>query len=215
MIKAIIFDVDGTLVDSNEIAVKCIQKSAKELNLKIPDRNKIHSFWGRSLKYMVNNLWKNYDHHKFRRYYFNCLEKHKIKQIPGAKAVIKKLKKEYVLGIVSGKARLTMLRQFKYMGIDKNDFKFLLSADDTKFHKPDPKVFAKGVRKLKGINKKEILYVGDFIMDYLAAKIEGFQFVAVLSGFGKRKEFLENGLKNKNILKSIKDLPKWLDKNYV
>ena len=73
-------------------------------------------------------------------------------------------------------------------------------------------MFSKALKKFN-FKKNEILYVGDSIYDYLAAKRAGLKFVAVLTGFHKKNDFNKLGLKNKNILKSIKYLPKWLNKN--
>jgi len=211
MIKAIIFDSDDTIVDFSSIAAGCIQKAASNLKLKVPKRQEINKLWGRSIEYIIDNLWGREHIHEFRKEYFKMASRYKFKEIKGAKATINLLKKKYKLGVISAKPRPLMIKNFKDINLDTKIFKFMLSADDTRFHKPDPRVFEGVLAKLK-IKSHEVLYVGDMLVDCEASRKAGFNFAAVLTGFYKKKDFIKMGLEKENILNSIKELPKLVEK---
>ncbi len=212
MIKAIILDSDNTLIDFSRIAALCIQKTASRIGLRVPNIEKINKLWGRSIEFIIETLWGKSYIKKFRKEYLKIVLKYKFKEIKGAKKTIEKLRKKYEIAIISAKPKPLMSKNFKDTKINTKIFKFMLSGDDTKFHKPDPRVFNGALKKLK-VNKNEVLYVGDALVDYMAAKKTGFNFVAVLTGNYKRKDFLKFGLKKENILKSVRELPNWTDKN--
>ncbi|MBI4154620.1 HAD-IA family hydrolase [Candidatus Woesearchaeota archaeon] len=211
MIKAIIFDSDDTLIDFSKTAAPCIQKTAAKLKLKVPESDKINKLWGRSLRFIVSYFWGDVYYKKFRREYFKIIFKYKFKEINGAKKVLIRLKRKYKLGVISAKPRPLMIKNFKDTKIDIEMFKFMLSADDTRFHKPDARVFSKVIKNLR-VKRNEILYVGDALIDFKAADKAGFNFVAVLTGYYKQKDFVQAGLKRQNIIKSVRELPKWVDR---
>ncbi len=215
MIRAIIFDSDDTLIDFSGKAVKCIQETAIKLNLKPYNKNDINKLWGRSLKYIVKELYGKKYYRKFKKIYFRIINKIKFKELKGARIVIKLLKNNYFLGVLSAKPSQIMFKNFKDAGFHIKDFKFAFSADDTKFHKPSPRVFDKAkkiLRKYK-ISNNEVIYVGDALIDYLAAKSAGLKFIAVTQGYYKKNDFIKIGLKKENILNSIRLLPYWLSEH--
>ncbi|UCC94486.1 MAG: HAD hydrolase-like protein, partial [Candidatus Omnitrophota bacterium] len=62
--------------------------------------------------------------------------------------------------------------------------------------------------------KEEIIYVGDDMRDLQAASGAGLGgFVGVLTGAATRKKFIAAGLSKKNIIKSIRKLPHWLERS--
>lgn len=212
MIKAIILDADDTLISFSKIATPVMQKIASKLKLKVPKKEEIDRMWGRSLEFMINDFWGKEYSNKFRREYLKLLSEYKFKEINGANKVLNELSKNYGLGIISAKPKFNMIKHFKDAKIDTKIFKFMFSGDDTKYHKPDPRVFNQPIKQLK-LDKEEILYVGDTIVDCVAARFAGLHFVAVLTGHYKKSEFIEVGLEKQNILSSIRDLPMWIKKN--
>jgi HAD superfamily hydrolase (TIGR01662 family) len=215
MIKAIIFDSDDTLIQFSKVAAPCLQKAAKELGLRIPNKKEINKLWSRQWEYLSKKLWPEADNKKLREAAFKYYKKNenKFKEVKGAIKTLNFLRKKYILSVVSAKSGRGLERQFKLAKIPIKNFKFMHSAEDTKFHKPNPRVFDKAIKNFKNLKRNEILYVGDTLLDYKAAKGAKFEFVAVLTGYYKKKDFLKSGLKKENILKSVKYLPKWLEKN--
>ncbi len=212
MIKAIIFDVDNTLIDAGEISTKAYIETAKQLNLKHIQVKNIKKLYGIPSHIIIKKLWPKADIKKFQQIKHKKILSKKVKQIPGAKNIIGQLYGKYKLGLLSSKTRALMYPHLKQISLSTRFFKFIHSADDVKFHKPNPKVFSKAVKKLK-LKNVEILYVGDSIYDFIAAKKAKLNFAAVLTGHHRKKDFQKLGLKKENILNSINDLPRWLDKN--
>ena len=78
------------------------------------------------------------------------------------------------------------------------------------FQKPDPRAFDVLKPHLGEFNREEVLYVGDHLGDMQAAHGAGLKFVAVLTGYFTRKEFLAQGLGGENIIEDVSKLPEWL-----
>lgn len=212
MIKAILFDSDDTLIRYSTIGTRCVQQSAKILKLRIPRKDEIDSIYGRSFRYVVNKLWGDRYYKNVYNIYKKLVLKYKLKEVSGAKKTVNWAYKHYKIGVVSAKIRDIMIKNFKDAGFNTKKFKIMLSAEDTRYHKPDPRVFSKAIKKLK-VKRNQILYVGDTISDFMAAKRAGFSFVGVTTGYFKNKDFTRVGLKKQNILKSIRYLPFWIKKN--
>ena len=212
IIKAIILDIDDTIIDYSKIVSHCYQQTAIELGLKKVSRERISKYFGTPHSLMLNDLWNYKDEKKFERILFKKINSKIVKPFPGAIDVIKKLYKKYVLALLSSKNKKIMYPQLKQINLSTKYFKFVYSNQDTKYSKPDPRVFSKPLKILK-LKSSEILYVGDSKFDCIAAKKAKLNFVAVLTGHYSKKEFRKYKVKNDNILKSLRDLPKWLDKN--
>jgi len=212
MIKAIIFDVDNTLIETGEISTRAYIETAKLLNLRKIKAKNIRKLYGIPSHIIIKKLWPKTSVKKFQEIKHKKILSEKVKQIPGAKEVVVQLNKKYKLGLLSSKTRVLMYPHLKQINLSEKFFKFIYSSDDVKHHKPDPRVFSQAIKKLK-LKKNEILYVGDSIYDCIAARKAGLNFVAVLTGIYRKKDFRKLRIKSDNILKSIKLLPIWLEKN--
>ena len=132
----------------------------------------------------------------------------------GARRTINILSKSYPLSIVTNRERMSFEQIINGLEIDRSKFKFIQSCSDTKFHKPDPRVFERYWETLdrQKISPNQILYVGDHLVDHQAANAAGFQFIGVLSGKAtNRQDFLNVGVDGNSILESVWDLPKHLN----
>ena len=210
MIKAIILDVDNTIINTGTIFAKAHQQTAKEMGLNVPKLEEIKQYFGVPFIKFCPKLWPESKCKKFLSLSLKKIKSKKVKAIPHAVSTIKLLSKSYPLGLISSKEKILMYPHLSQVKLSVKLFKFIYSCDDLKYSKPDPRVFSKALKKFN-FKKNEILYVGDSIYDYIAAKKANLKFVAVLTGFHKRNEFQKLGLKSENILKSIKYLPKWLE----
>jgi HAD superfamily hydrolase (TIGR01549 family) len=212
MIKAIIFDVDDTLLRYSEVATLCFQQTALKLKLKKYSLEEIAKCFGTPSKKFIKKLWPSANVENFKRMTYQKILTQKVKPFPGAISIIKKISKKYKLGLLSSKSPILMYPHLKQIHLSKDLFEFIYSSGDVKYHKPDPRVFNKPLNKLK-IPPNEILYVGDAIYDAKAAIAAKLNFVAILTGHYSKEDFQKIGLKNTNILKSLNELPKWLKKN--
>jgi len=117
------------------------------------------------------------------------------------------------MSIFTGRARLGVLPVLQDFGIDKF-FKQVVTRDDVKIGKPDPEGLFKIINPLLsgGMDKKEMLFVGDNKADYGCAKNAGIDFVAVTEAENvTRDRFLSLGLSEENILNALAELLAWLE----
>jgi pyrophosphatase PpaX len=207
-IKAILFDVDGVLVDSNNIIIDVFKKVARDFKLKVYTDKKIKELSGKTLAEIIEILWPDFDLDIFAKTYREQFIKKVMHSFEGSVETLHKLKKSgFKLGIVSSKLRFFTKKNLKESGYDMKWFDVIISCEDTKNHKPCPDPILLACKKLK-LKPKEILFVGDAKFDYDAAKAAKVNFVGVLTGVSTEKQ-LKN-LEVKNILKSVSDLPKFL-----
>lgn len=207
-IKAIIFDVDGVLLNSDEIIIKLLQKVARGFKLKVPTDKEIKKISGTPLDESIEFFWPGFDVNLFARTFREQFINKVIFPFDGSVETLRRLKKSgFKFGIVSGKLRFFIEKHLIEAGYDMKWFNVIVSCEDTKNHKPSPDPILLACKKLK-VKPEEILYVGDARFDYEAAKSAKVNFVAVLTGVSTEKELKE--LRVKNIIKSISELPKFL-----
>lgn len=214
-IKAIIFDLDEVLVKYfYTTGVSSHQKTAQRLGLKIPGRKVIQKAWGLPWKQFIRILWPEAKVEGFRRDYLSH-EDYIAPLLPGAKKILEFLaSKKIILGLITSRDYDLTAGQIKNANIKKY-FDFIMSCDETKFDKPDPRVFTEPFRILKkyGIAKDEIIYVGDSLRtDFPAAKGAGIKFLAVATGFFSKKDFLRAGMENEKIFSNLSELQKYFQK---
>lgn len=189
-IKAIVFDVDGVLVDVSQSYRLAVKKTAEFFLGKVLDMNEVEEIKNKGInddydaaemiiqKY-GGDFRKQAIIKKFQEYYlgrkFDGLlknEKCLIKE-----NVLKKLKK-YKLAVFTGRPKeeaefaITRFKLNKY-------FKVIVSMNDVKEGKPNPEGLLKAIKKM-GVNNDEAVYVGDNIADLGTAKNAGVGFIGVI-----------------------------------
>lgn len=209
MVKAIIFDSDDTILDFSSVACPVVKEVALLLGMRIPDDDEINRLWGIPLRLFLQRLWPDVDIDRFKEDYYRLIEQCSFSEIAGTKETLKALYNDYDLGVLTTKPEYLMYDNFKSAGFDITLFKFLHGAEHSSYRKPDPKVFDRSLEKL-GLASGRVLYVGDSMFDYEAATNAGVRYVAVETGYYKKKDFVERGLPPENVIESVKDLTAWL-----
>ena len=188
MYKAIIYDIDNTILDTFDTNFIPLQKVVKKyLNQEI-SLEQCHPYAGLAGKKIIQEVgFKNVEED-----YQKWLDQIRIDQIQptpfdGIEEVLKQLGKQYIQAIVSSKlkAQYTYEQQIFNYG---DYMKVCVLADDTKEHKPSPKPINYCLEQLK-LKPSEALYVGDAIGDYLSAKAAGVDFVYARYGNRAKEEF--------------------------
>ncbi len=212
-IKAIISDWDDTKVATFSSVFDFYKSFSASENLEAPTMNTIRLYWGKTMSQLLQGLWPTLELPVLEEKFWGYVKKvdFAIKPFPYTERTIRRLKKNgYILGVISTGPKKGMhdtLR--KYFQLPEDTYTFFFSGDDTPFHKPDPRVFDKALEILQQMKivKEDVLYVGDSLIDYAAAKNRGILFYAVTSGFTTKEQFIQNGLEEKYILNNFGELP--------
>lgn len=183
MIKAIILDCDGVILDSNK-AYELMYEELFERYGVHKSPKEIYAFFGDSPMHILHKIFPNKDIRPIFRDYKKHLKDSRfnkmIKIHPGAKASIWKMSGEYTVVVASGALRFRLMNSLKKHGLMKY-IKFAIGSDQVKHAKPHPEALLKIMKRL-GVGKKEVIFVGDAPNDLRAAKRAGVKFIAVLSG---------------------------------
>lgn len=212
LIKAIVFDVDGVLIDSNNIIVEAYQKTAEKLGLRIPSSREIVDLMGRPLAEIVRTLWAKSDAKLYTEEYRSLFmdETLVIPAIEDAVKAVSVMRESGLrFGVLSGKMRFFIKKHLREAGFDIKWFDTIVSFETTRKHKPHPEPLLYAVNQL-GVKTEETVYVGDSISDYECAKNAQVTYFAVLTGSLKREDLEKLGVRN--IINSVADLPEHLTK---
>jgi phosphoglycolate phosphatase len=207
MIKAVIFDLDDTLVDTKKAKFKAIQFAGKKFyNIDINDEL-LNSHYGKPIREFFDIVFKHVENvDLILKNFMTIRDQYPSLPFPDTIEVVDQLLKKYVISVVSSAARQMVLNDLKVAQLPVDQFKMILSADDTKFHKPDPRVFDPMIGYFSKFNiiPKEIAYVGDTINDYKAAFGAGLYFCGIAGRTTTKSEFAEN---KSDFITDIRQLP--------
>lgn len=182
MIKAILFDVDGVLLDSFEANLVFFQNLMEATGYPKPTKKDYTLLFYKTLHDTVQSLIKNNDEKEINRIcgLVDEIDGPEPLLTRGAKEIVKDLSSKYKLGIVTGRIRSYCFEP--PLNILEKLFDISVAYEDTKKHKPDPEPLLLAVQKLE-LQPKECIYIGDAESDFLAATSAKMNFVL----YGKNK----------------------------
>lgn len=178
-IKAIIFDVDGVLVDSFDASVEYFGDFFEAAGYVAPTREEYRHMFHLSLDDMIRLIAKNPDAQEFQR--IREIAGHikypieKMKLTDGSVDVIRTLSKEYRLGIVTGRHEDGAEDYLKHSGLEEY-FETVVHYGHYKNPKPHPEPLLIALKRL-GVSPEEAIYVGDQKTDLESAKAAGIPFI--------------------------------------
>jgi phosphoglycolate phosphatase len=211
MIKAIIFDLDDTLVDTRGPKFKAIQYTGQKFyHLDITDKI-LNDNYGKPIREFfsvifnqvepVDNILSNF---------MTVRDQFPSIPFPHTIETVGSLMQKYLVGVLTAASKKMVLSDLTAAGFPVEKFSFIQSADDTVYHKPDPRVFdpIKDHLQKQNINCSEIVFIGDSMRDYIAAKSAGILFYGITDRTTTYQEFNNNHI---NTISDITELPKLLD----
>ena len=198
MYKAVIFDLDGTILDTLDDLADSVNFALKKHGLPVRENAEIRSFLGNGMvnlvKLSAGDKAENIERilADFKEYY----AKHsadKTKPYDGVLETISALKEQGVkTAVLSNKG------DFAVQPLVKRYFGGLIERAQGEneaagvLRKPNPDGVYKIMKEL-GVTEKETVFVGDSEVDILTAKNAGVDCVAVTWGFRDEKDLIENG----------------------
>ncbi len=176
MYECVIFDVDGTLIDTEKASVLSLQKLLQEETATLYPTNDLSFIMGltgvEALKRLgvrnaeaANVRWNQY----IKDYY------HLVEVFDDIEFLLKKLSRLRIkTGIVTSKTHQELIDDFGPFGLE-GYLPFAVCADDTIKHKPDPEPLVK-IMDIIHVQPGQTIYIGDTENDLLAARRAGIDF---------------------------------------
>lgn len=189
-IDTILFDFDGTVMDTNDVIINSWQHTYRTLENREEDVANIVKTFGEPLEITMQKLFPNVPleesvpiYRSYHRDNFGEL----ISICPGMKELLQELKQqEYKVGLVTSRLKTTTMQ-----GLEKYEltpyFDVVVTAEDTDKHKPDPAPVLIALEKLKSAPEKSLM-LGDTMFDILCARNAGVASVLVEWGIALTEE---------------------------
>ena len=181
MINTVLFDFDGTLVNTNDVIIASWQHTYMYYLGREESLEKITACFGEPLLLTMEREFPEVDPRESAGVYRNFQKEHAdelVKIFPGIKELLESLKTDgFRMGVVTSRTRESAQRYMDMFGIG-DYFEEMVSCDDTDIHKPNPEPILLCLKKM-GITAEEALMVGDSPFDIKCANNAGVKSVLV------------------------------------
>jgi len=181
----LLFDLDGTLIDSTEAILESFHYAFDFYNHTHPDDSDIKALIGHPLDYMFTHLGVDervvWDFVARYKEHYREISTQKTVLLPHAREAVELASSFATLGIVTTKTGRYSKILMEHFGL-MDRFQVLIGRE----HVENPKPHAEPILKaLESIASKEsdVWMIGDTQMDMIAAKSAGVNAIAVLSGY--------------------------------
>lgn len=211
--RLLVFDWDGTIIDSAATIAECIRDASRELGLEVPDRERATHVIGLGLHDAMRMAVPGLPAERYPEfvasYRKHFLERKGSMQLfGGMRQLLEDLSKEHLLAIATGKSRRGLDHDLEFHSL-KPLFAASRCADETN-PKPHPAMLLEIIEELSCL-KDEVLMVGDTSHDLEMARAAGVDALAVTYG-----AHAEEGLRAcgpLGCLSSVTQLGQWLQTN--
>ncbi|NKB76321.1 MAG: HAD-IA family hydrolase [Gammaproteobacteria bacterium] len=192
--KLLIFDWDGTLMDSGERITNCFCATAKDLGLPLPDRDQVRSYIGISLPEAWQLLYPYLDSVRIAnlivqyRVHWIYLDDTPMPLFDGVKQGLTELVAQgYWLSVATGKSRAGLDRAMAEIRLFDH-FVYTRCADESR-SKPHPQMVL-DILDFTGLDVSQAVMIGDTTFDLEMAKNAGIDRFAVGYGYHHRSNLL-------------------------
>jgi phosphoglycolate phosphatase len=207
--KCIIFDMDGTLVDSATGITKSINYVRKHLGFEPIATDELVRYINDPNEHLPLRFYGTKEYHEehktlFGEHYYNECTK-ELKMYDGIASVLEACKEDSCLGVATNAWDTFAKKMLNHCGIG-DFFDAIVGANTYGVSKPDPLMIFKLLESLE-VKQKEAVLVGDSLKDAYAAQKANIPFVYVTWGYGEyepKTPFVANDTKElREILKDL------------
>jgi len=193
--SVILFDLDGTLIDSTEAILDSFRRSFAELGGRYPGDEEVKALVGHPL----TEMYRSYGVPEERvAEYVECYKAHyrrvhtlKTVLLPGAREAVELAASFARPGVVTtktGKYSRELLEHFGLMGC----FEVLIGSEDVRRHKPHPEPLLTALERMGG-HTEHAWMIGDTCLDMEAARAAGVRPAGVCCGYGSEAALRQCG----------------------
>jgi len=189
MLKAVLFDMDGVLVDTEELTFLAAQQMFEEHGIAVT-REDFRPYIGTGENSYIGNVARKYGfpldigRDKKRMYdLFGVLAKGRLKALPGVRDFIEVChRKGLKLAVATSADRVKMMINLEETGLSQEKFDVLINGQEVVKKKPHPEIYMVTAARL-GIRPEECLVVEDAVNGIEAATSAGMRCLAITNSF--------------------------------
>lgn len=196
--KAVLFDMDGTVLDTLDDLADAVNRTLKEFALPQVSRDRVRAMLGNGAARLIRGCLpegtpegKEAEVLAWYREWYGAHCRQKTRPYPGIVPLMERLRAEGVkLAVISNKpdGAVKELAEAFFPGLLEQ----AVGESETVRRKPDPSAVLAAARLL-GMDRQDCVYVGDSEVDAATAGNAGMDFIAVTWGFRGREELRAAG----------------------
>ena len=211
--RVIVFDWDGTILDSPAAIAECIQASCGDLGLEVPERSRASHVIGLGMQELMRAIAPGLPSARYGEFveayrrHFRAREP-AMQLFPGMRELLADLAATSLLGIATAKSRRGLERALDATGL-RSHFRASRCADET-HPKPHPAMLLEILDELS-VSPKDALMIGDTSHDLEMARAAGVDALAV--SYGAHPEQGLRACGPLGCFSSVDQLREWLRAN--
>ena len=192
MFDAVLFDFDDSLVDTQGSRIPAIIDYCRTVHGAEVSADEVLRAWGLPFNALMQSLVESVNINIER--YLDICKRYPLRPFPESAHALQLLSGRARIGIVTSVAKGILEHSVDSLGWPRGWFSVLLGHDDTKYYKPDPRVFnlALELLSISPERRRRVLYVGDSLIDARAAQDAGLAFLGIARDPARQNAFAIN-----------------------